>query len=49
VNLGGLLFLCKKKQRFFSKMFVDSDFCCNFAAEKITTTTKRQNSVCVES
>ena len=30
-------------------MFVDSDFCCNFAAENNTTTTKRQNNVCVES
>jgi len=52
VNLGGFLFyiiLCKFLKRFFGKLFVDSDFCCNFAAELKTRTTKRQNSICVES
>jgi hypothetical protein len=49
VNLGGLFVLCKINKIFFSKMFVVSDFCCNFAAENTTYTTKRQNSLCVES
>jgi len=52
VNLGGFLFyinLCKFLKRFLGKTFVDSDFCCNFAAEIESKTTKRQNSLCVES
>jgi len=52
VNLGGFLFyiiLCKFLEIFLGKTFVDSDFYCNFAAEFESKTTKRQNSICVES
>ena len=41
VNLGGLFVLCKNFQIFFSKTFVVSNFCCNFAAENKKMTTKR--------